>query len=155
MRMRRCAAVLCAAVGFLGMDAGLFAVSQSTASPVPIHQQSWSPCSSSARACLQLSTEQAWLMDGGAVTYGPTPTTTGRPGYETPPGTFHVTFKDKDFWSTDFDAPMPYSVFFNGGIAFHEGSLSVPSHGCVHLGEDAAITFFNTLQQGDVVEVVD
>ena len=49
---------------------------------------------------------------------------------------------------------MPYSVFFNSGIAFHEGSLSVPSHGCVHLSQEAARTYYNTLQPGDVVEVV-
>lgn len=93
-------------------------------------------------------------MNGGGVTYGPVPVTHGRPGYETPAGTFNVTFKDADFWSTIYDAPMPYSVFFNGGIAFHEGSLYDLSHGCVHLSQDAAITFFNSLDPGDVVEVV-
>lgn len=112
------------------------------------------PCDATARACLQLSTNEAWLADGGMATYGPVPVTHGRPGWETPPGTFSVTFKDADFWSTDFDAPMPYSVFFNGGIAFHEGSLSDLSHGCVHLSHDAAVTFFDTLQPGDVVQVV-
>lgn len=112
------------------------------------------PCSAMAQACLDLSGNQAWLMSGGGVTYGPTPVTHGKVGYETPPGTFQVTFKDADFWSTDFDAPMPYSVFFNGGIAFHEGSLSDLSHGCVHLSQDAAIAFFNALSPGDVVEVV-
>ncbi|NLE82633.1 MAG: L,D-transpeptidase [Rhodococcus sp.] len=127
---------------------GLWAVLPATSSA----QQA--PCAASARACLDLSANQAWLMDGGAVTYGPVPVTHGRPGWETPPGTFEVTFKDADFWSTDFDAPMPYSVFFNGGIAFHEGSLNVLSHGCVHLSQDAAMTFFDYLQPGDVVQVV-
>jgi lipoprotein-anchoring transpeptidase ErfK/SrfK len=112
------------------------------------------PCSALARACLSLSRQQAWLMSGGAVTYGPVPAKSGRPGYATPPGVFHVTFKDANFWSTDYNAPMPYSVFFNGGMAFHVGSLSVPSHGCVHLSRAAAIAFYNTLQRGDRVEVV-
>jgi lipoprotein-anchoring transpeptidase ErfK/SrfK len=50
---------------------------------------------------------------------------------------------------------MPYSVFFtNSGIAFHQGSLSVPSHGCIHLSKAAAVTFFNTLSVGQVVQVV-
>lgn len=49
---------------------------------------------------------------------------------------------------------MPYSVFFNGGDAFHEGSLSVPSHGCVHLSQTAAAEFYADLQPGDVVQVV-
>lgn len=112
------------------------------------------PCSPTAKACLQLSTNQAWLMNSGVVTYGPVPVTTGRPGYETPPGTYHVTFKDKNFYSTAFNGPMPYSVFFNGGIAFHEGSLRVLSHGCVHLSHAAAVEFFNTLAPHDEVQVV-
>ena len=111
------------------------------------------PCSANADVCLDLSMTEAWLMHDGKVTYGPEPTTVGRPGYETPTGTFHVQYKDIDHWSQEFDAPMPYSVFFTSGIAFHEGSLSVPSHGCVHLGHGDAVKFYNELQPGDVVEV--
>ncbi|MFD4183830.1 L,D-transpeptidase [Rhodococcus sp. NPDC058514] len=112
------------------------------------------PCSADADACVDLSAEQAWLMGGGAVTYGPTPVRHGMPGYETPPGTFEVTFKSIDHWSTIYDAPMPYSVFFNGGIAFHEGSLDRQSHGCVRMTMEGAQTFFAALSPGDVVEVV-
>nr|WP_290367908.1 L,D-transpeptidase [Spelaeibacter cavernicola] len=125
-----------------------------TAVAAPASARNGAPCDSSAAACLDLSGNQAWLMNGGAVTYGPVPVTHGRPGYETPPGTFYVNFKDANFWSTAYNAPMPYSVFFNGGIAFHEGSLSDLSHGCVHLSHAAAVTFFNALSPGDVVEVV-
>ena len=46
------------------------------------------PCGAAAKACLSLSSNQAWLMDNGNVTYGPVPVTTGKRGYETPPGTF-------------------------------------------------------------------
>ena len=36
--------------------------------------------------------------------------------------------------STIYHDPMPWAVFFApGGVAFHGGSLTVPSHGCVHL----------------------
>jgi hypothetical protein len=113
------------------------------------------PCSSSARACLDLSTNRAWLLQGGKVQYGPVPVTHGRKGYLTPPGTFRVSFKDIDHKSSLYDsAPMPYSVFFNGGVAFHQGSLRQLSHGCVHLSRAAAQTFFDTLQTGDVVQVV-
>jgi lipoprotein-anchoring transpeptidase ErfK/SrfK len=113
------------------------------------------PCRATARACVQLSTKRAWLITDGAVAYGPVPITSGRPGWRTPPGTFGVTFKDVDHRSSLFnDAPMPYSVFFNGGIAFHQGSLSVPSHGCIHLSAAAARSFFRSLARGDVVQVV-
>ena len=114
------------------------------------------PCGSSAAACISLGRQQAWLMNGGQVTYGPTPITSGRPGHRTPPGMFRVLWKDRNHRSSIFNnAPMPYSVFFtNTGIAFHEGSLSRASHGCVHLGHNAAATFFDRLSVGQVVQVV-
>ena len=114
------------------------------------------PCSATARACIDLSANKSWLLDGaGHVTYGPVPITSGRPGYRTPTGTFRVQWKDIDHKSSLYDdAPMPYSVFFNGGIAFHAGSLSVPSHGCIHLSLAAAKMYFNTLHIGDIVQVV-
>lgn len=130
----------------MGTAAVLAAPSASAATAKP-------PCSAKADVCLDLSMTEAWLMHDGKVTYGPEPTTVGRPGYETPTGTFHVLSKDIDYWSKQFNAPMPYSVFFVPGIAFHEGSLAVPSHGCVHLGHGDAVIFFNKLQVGDVVEV--
>lgn len=113
------------------------------------------PCGADAAACIDLSENLSWLMANGAVTYGPVPITHGMPGYETPPGVFAVTFKDKDHVSSIYNAPMNYSVFFNGGIAFHEGSLDEESHGCVHLYIDDAETYFYTLEPGDVVEVVE
>src|SRR5262245_44491041 len=113
------------------------------------------PCSAAAKACIDLSANTSWLTQNGAVTYGGVPITTGKPGYETPPGTFHVTYKDIDHWSHAYNAPMPYSVFFTDtGIAFHEGSLSAQSHGCVHLSPEAARAYYNALHPGDVVEVV-
>ena len=64
-------------------------------------------------------------------------------------------WKDKNHRSAQFhNAPMPYSVFFTStGVAFHEGSLSRPSAGCVHLSRSSAITFFNKLSVGQVVQV--
>ena len=73
--------------------------------------------------------------------------------FRTPPGTFQVSFKSKDHVSTIYDAEMPFSVFFNGGVAFHQGSLKVASHGCVHLSRTAAQKFFNSLSRGDQVQV--
>ncbi|ALG14589.1 hypothetical protein AOZ06_06415 [Kibdelosporangium phytohabitans] len=104
---------------------------------------------------MKLSTNQSWLMDNGKVVYGPVPITHGRKGYATPPGSFRVQFKNKNHKSSIFNnAPMPWSVFFNGGIAFHQGSLREKSHGCIHLSPAAAQKFFGSLAVGDVVEVV-
>ncbi len=112
------------------------------------------PCSAQAKACLVLHSNTAWLMDNGKVTLGGVPVTVGRPGHRTPTGTFHVQYKDIDHYSKQYNGPMPYSVFFTTtGVAFHQGSLKVQSHGCVHLSHANAVAFYNTLRVGDVVEV--
>ncbi|MBN6035884.1 L,D-transpeptidase [Amycolatopsis sp. 195334CR] len=132
-----------AAIGALG----LFAAPSASAASMP--------CSAKASACVDLSAKQAWLAEGGEVTYGPVPMASGKSGYRTPPGTFKVTYKDIDHWSKAFDGPMPYSVFFTtSGIAFHEGNIKQQSHGCIRLTHNAAVTFYRALQPGEVVEVV-
>ncbi|MGH3709191.1 MAG: L,D-transpeptidase family protein [Pseudonocardiaceae bacterium] len=137
---------LTTAVGCAALTPAVAAAAQSFAAP----------CGAAAAACISLSSQQAWLLSGGRVVYGPTPITSGKPGHRTPPGVFRVLWKDRDHHSSIFNnAPMPYSVFFTDtGIAFHEGSLSSPSHGCIHLGHNAASTFFTTLSVGQVVQVV-
>jgi hypothetical protein len=51
---------------------------------------------------------------------------------------------------------MPDSVFFeDGGIAFHAGDPKRASAGCVHLNLADAEAFYNTLQIGDHVQVMD
>ena len=113
------------------------------------------PCAATARACIDLAHNKAWLLRGGVVEYGPVPITSGRRGYRTPVGTFRVLAKERLHLSRAFDnAPMPYSVFFIPGIAFHQGSLAVTSHGCIHLSKAAAVRFFGSLARGDVVQAV-
>ena len=112
------------------------------------------PCAPTARACVRLSTNQAWLLRGGKVIAGPVPISHGRRGFLTPAGTFRVSFKNEDHISSVYDQPMPFSVFFNGDIAFHQGSVRVKSHGCIHLTASAARAFFAELTPGDRVQVV-
>ncbi|MBO0891641.1 MAG: L,D-transpeptidase, partial [Acidothermales bacterium] len=55
------------------------------------------PCTSKkVRACVDISRQRAWLMYRGKVTYGPVRIASGRAGYRTTIGTFHVTWKDID-----------------------------------------------------------
>jgi len=136
---------------------GITAVAGATLmSAAPAQAQTTSmPCSSSAKACVDLTTQQAWLAQDGVVEYGPVPARTGKASAPTDPGTFHVTYKDLYHRSKEFNnAPMPYSVFFNGGDALHEGSLTKPSNGCVHLSPTAAYIFYYSLKVGDEVQVV-
>lgn len=112
------------------------------------------PCSPSARACVDLTHNLTWLQSNGRITYGPVSMLSGRPGYRTETGTFAVYWKDINHHSSIFDdAPMPYAIFFDGGTAFHEGSLYVESHGCVHLSSSTAQYYWSALDYGDVVQV--
>jgi hypothetical protein len=78
------------------------------------------------------------------------PVSTGRPGYDTPNGTFKPNRMDADHLSQEWDnAPMPHSIFFDmNGHAVH-GFFDVKhlgspvSHGCVRLSPDHAATLFN------------
>lgn len=109
-------------------------------------------CPPTARACIDVDGKRAWMVDDGHITYGPVPITTGRPGHETVRGPHHVLRHVRHDHSIPFDSPMPYSTYFTtGGIAFHEGRLDEPSHGCIHLGHHAAAHFFEHLRVGDEV----
>jgi hypothetical protein len=120
------------------------------------------PCTATAKACVDLDDQKAWLISGGKVTKGPIRISSGGQGKETPKGTFHVYSKDKDHTSNEFPlpngqpAPMPNSVFFApGGIAFHGGDPKRASAGCVHVPAADAATFFDTLKVGDEVQVTE
>ncbi|MGH3237263.1 MAG: L,D-transpeptidase, partial [Streptosporangiaceae bacterium] len=99
-------------------------------------------CPAAASACVDLSDHLTWLQSDGRVTYGPVRMEPGPPGtpHATPRGTFRVQWKaGANYISTEYDEPMPYAVFFApGGVAFHGGSLTNASHGCVHLDNGSA-----------------
>ena len=144
-----CVGLSFVAFAFLGAPA--FAA-PSTPTPATV---TGTPCTSSAHACVDLTTQRAWLLQNGAVALGPVGVSSGGPGKETPEGTFKVEWKDKNHKSAEQNGtPMPYSVFFAaGGVAFHGGSLSRASAGCVHLDDKDAIAFYNDLKIGDEVQV--
>ncbi|WP_308190372.1 L,D-transpeptidase [Amycolatopsis sp. GM8] len=105
---------------------------------------------------MSLSRKLAWLLRDGAVTDGPVRIEPGGPEMPTPVGLFHVEWKDREHYSSEYnDDPMPNSVFFAaGGIAFHAGSLEKSSHGCVHLSDADSARFFDALGVGARVQVV-
>lgn len=142
------------AVTLVGTLLGTATAATAAPAPTTAAPKTTMPCSTSARACVKLSTNQAWLLSNGKVASGPVPISHGRKGFATPPGTFRVSFKNEDHVSSIYDQAMPYSVFFNGGIAFHQGSVRQKSHGCIHLTAAAARTFFAELRPGDRVQVV-
>jgi L,D-transpeptidase-like protein len=110
-------------------------------------------CPPAASACADLSANLTWLQSDGKITYGPVRMKAGLP--RTPRGTFHVQWKaGADYVSTEFGDPMPYAVFFApGGIAFHGGSLTKKSHGCIHLDIGSARYYDDYLPVGAEVVV--
>jgi len=79
---------------------------------------------------------------------------TGRQSYETPSGYFLAHGFSSRHWSNTFDAPMFWSVFFQGGKALHSsldrealGDLGdrPSSHGCIHIEEYRAEALFHLI----------
>jgi hypothetical protein len=114
-------------------------------------------CPAAAAACVDLTDHITWLQTDGRISYGPVQMEPGPPGtaHQTPRGTFHVQWKaGANYVSTEYDEPMPYAVFFApGGIAFHGGSLTKASHGCVHLDIASAEYYHDHLPVGAEVVV--
>lgn len=92
----------------------------------------------SLRAEVSISRQRMRLLDGGEF-IAEWPVSTGRPGFESSRGSFKVSFLSRNHKSRKYDdAPMPCSIFYNGGEAIH-GTSDVKrlgkkaSHGCVRL----------------------
>ncbi len=77
----------------------------------------------------------------------------GKDGFLTPRGSFRPHSVEVMHYSKKYqNAPMPYSVFFNGGIAIHgtgaTWKLGQPaSHGCVRLSVNNARRFHDLVKQ--------
>jgi lipoprotein-anchoring transpeptidase ErfK/SrfK len=114
-------------------------------------------CPAAATACVDLTRHITWLQAGRKVTFGPVQMEPGKPGggHVTPPGTFHVAWKaGPSYMSTTYHEAMPWATFFAaGGIAFHGGSLTEWSHGCVHLTDSNAHYYNEHLPIGAEVVV--
>ncbi|MDN5916175.1 MAG: L,D-transpeptidase [Pseudonocardia sp.] len=120
------------------------------------------PCTATAKACVDLDSQQSWLLQDGKITRGPIKISSGGNGEETPIGhSLRVYRKEAEHKSQESrlpdgsPAPMPWSVFFqDGGIAFHSGDPARSSAGCIHVPDADAKAYFDYLQIGDQVQVV-
>jgi len=96
-------------VAMIMVAAGLLGAGVASAAPAAPARVDGTPCDANARACVDLSENQAWLIRDGVVEYGPVRISHGKPGYRTPPGTFRVSFKSRHHVSSIYHTPMPYS----------------------------------------------
>jgi lipoprotein-anchoring transpeptidase ErfK/SrfK len=114
--------------------------------------------SGSPKIVVHVSEQKAYFYKGRTLV-GETTVSTGKPGFSTPPGHYHIVSKDKDHVSSEFGdyvdsegnvvksnidvrkdsqprhthfdgARMPYCMHFNGGYAMHEGY--VPPYAASH-----------------------
>ncbi|UUU31342.1 L,D-transpeptidase family protein [Streptomyces sp. CA-210063] len=99
-----------------------------------------------------------WMVDGRTLTT--VEVRFGSEGTPTREGVFSVYFKSRDHWSTLYDTPMPYAMFFSGGQAVHYSSDFAArgyygaSHGCVNVRDEAKIAqLFGQVRNGDKVVV--
>jgi L,D-transpeptidase catalytic domain len=110
------------------------------------------PASANVLITIDKSSQQMSVDVDGAQRYV-WPVSTGRPGYDTPSGSYKPNRMDADHYSQEWDnAPMPHAIFFDlDGHAIH-GFFDVKhlgmavSHGCVRLSPDHAATLFNLVK---------
>ena len=75
------------------------------------------------------------VVDGNLVTRI-LDVSTGKPGFDTPTGSYRVTRKEQRSWSVPYKVWLPWASYFVGGVAFHEYPEVPPtpaSHGCVRV----------------------
>jgi hypothetical protein len=82
----------------------------------------------------------------------------GRPGHDTPTGSFTGSEKDVNHHSSLYDnAPMPYFMrLTDGGVGLHAGQLPgyPASHGCVRLPLGMANELYQHVDSGTPVEII-
>jgi lipoprotein-anchoring transpeptidase ErfK/SrfK len=132
---------------------------------------------------INLTEQAAYLLENGRVTLV-SPIASGKEGWGTPVGRYHITNKDLNHVSADFGlvvdsygrivdpnatpatrvppgchympAPMPDYMQFGPFLGMHGGFLPgyPASHGCVRMPHDLAAQFFARVEVGTPVEVI-
>ncbi len=110
------------------------------------------PLTPTLHAHIDLTAQRMTVKSGGQTLHHWS-ISSGRTGHETPRGRFTPAWTAKMWHSRKYNmAPMPYSVFFNGGIATH-GTTAVKrlgrpaSHGCIRLTNANARKFYQLVHR--------
>jgi lipoprotein-anchoring transpeptidase ErfK/SrfK len=129
------------------LDAATQSAPPATAAPVAALSPAPVVIPRSIVARINLSRQRMEVTVDGVPRYS-WPISTARRGYRTPVGSYRPQRMYRRYFSRKYDnAPMPYSIFFNGGYAIHGTTdlkrLGRPaSHGCVRLHPSNAATLF-------------
>ena len=116
-------------------------------------------CLTGRTFCVSMNqNKMAWVVDGKVqkivdVRFGKTATPTRK-------GAFRIYRKSRDHFSSIYKVPMPFALFFDGGIAIHYSAdfarrgYSGGSGGCVNVRDYAQMEkFFSLARVGDKVIV--
>ena len=118
----------------------------------PIFTAGTSAQAATVVARVDLSSQRMYVTVNGSH-YGTWRVSTGRRGYRTPTGAWHAKWLSRYHRSRKYNnAPMPYAVFYRGGLAVHATyatrRLGRPaSHGCIRLAPRNARKFFNLVRR--------
>ena len=126
------------------LPAGSYAWNNAPVAPGPLHIK------------VNLTTQMAYVYRGDQM-IAITNVSSGRPGFDTPTGVFHIKDKEKNHFSHTYKANMPFTQWLTDtGVALHSGSVNgqPSSHGCIHLPLNFAQRLFTMTQVGDEVDVV-
>ena len=124
---------------------------------------SGTPCTVSARSCVDLESQRAWLIEDGKVVRGPVKISSGGAGKETPLGhSFRVYRKEADHKSQEFklrERPAGADAVV-GVLRRRRHRLPQRRPGArvgrlIHLAPADAKAWFDDLQVGDQVQVVE
>lgn len=103
--------------------------------------------------------EQRASVYRNGVRIARTAISSGREGYETPPGVYAILQKRREHYSNLYDdAPMPFMQRLTwDGVALHGGRVTgaPASHGCIRLPEEFARRLFEITERGMTVIVSD
>lgn len=103
--------------------------------------------------------EQRLYAYRNGVAIGVSQISSGKPGYETPPGVYTILQKQRIHYSNLYDdAPMPYMQRLTwSGVAIHAGVVPPrpASHGCIRLPARFARELYGATKPGGVVVVTD
>lgn len=109
--------------------------------------------------CVDLTTQTMWVVRRGQLVLGPTVVRTGRPGEETPTGTFRIAEKKARATSTITGTPMRFWQHMTDGYGFHQAwtylhDPSVPgSLGCVNMTAQDSADLFTLTEHGTAVHI--
>lgn len=116
----------------------------------------WRP--GGVRVVISIPQQKAYVFDDGEL-LATSPVSTGKPGHETPVGTFPIMQKKVHHRSNRYaNAPMPYMQRLTSyGIALHAGKLPgyPASHGCIRLPWSFAKKLYGITDFGTKVTVTD